>query len=996
MCYYIFNISKITFGGYNMAKNPSESEVELKLIKNLTTTKGYTEVKIKNYEALVNNFRVQLAAFNAKKLIEKKGEAIFSDSEFARLMLKLDDLTVHESARISSDQIDLVLDNGEIVYLEFLSLDINRNIYQVTHQVRMEKNEELKVKRENRYDVTILINGLPFVQIELKKPAVEINEAVNQINTYRRKSFRGLFHFIRIFVVSNMVSTKYFANMNEFSPSGKLQKILKSLVFWWSDENNNRIHQLEEFADSFLKKFMLTEMLIKYFIIKKTTPELMVMRPYQVFAVKEAYRRVNDCRMNGYVYHTTGSGKTLTSYKLATLLRDTPDIKKVFFLVDRSDLDEQTVEEYNSFELGCVDTTNNTKRLTEDLQDAGKPMIVTTIQKMATALRKDKYTEIMDTYKEENCVFIIDECHRSQFGKMHGQIKKHFRKANYIGFTGTPIFSQNKGPNGLTTDTVFAPTENYNPNNNDRTTPRPCIHRYMIKEAIADGNVLKYSVEYMRNVSDNEMERLGLDIDKMNDKKYVAEHKDIINAFYHNDARIQAISDDILKNLDRHINIGQDKYTAIFAVDSIATLMKYYRYMKQHNPLDYKIAAIFTYAPNEDLEDEEIDDYSLDELEVCINDYNKIFNTSFAIDTFADYRKDISNRMKQKCLPQIDLLLVVNMFLTGFDSRATNTLILDKNLIWHTLLQAYSRTNRVGNITKAFGQVITYRNIKKQQDNALKLYSGDGEIDSFLERSYDNTVLDYMKAVDVLRDIALTGDEAGYLVDEESQHKFILAFRKVSTILAKLKTFSRFDWEDINSVLDEAEYSIYKNWYLEFYEKVKIDKISGKMTPLGDIDFNIELVRTDRINVIYIINLLKDVLKNDPEKRQAAIDLILVEMDKSDNENLRQKRGLLRAFIEERFFKLKPDTDIFAEYTEFENKQMMKDVSAFARKNNLSQDIVRDILLQYMLDTASVTKNYLKDKLDTLDLDLIAMTKSIMIITSWCIEMYAKYTREED
>ncbi len=982
-----------------MAKNPTEMEVELNLIKNLTENKGYTEVKLKDYDAMVQNFRVQFASFNSKKLAEKKGEAVFSDSEFDRLISKLDGLTVHECARLSSDQIALELDNEETVYLDFLSLDTDRNIYQVTHQVRMKKNTELEVKRNNRYDVTILINGLPFVQIELKKPAVEINEAVNQINRYRQTSFRGLFHFIRIFVVSNMVSTKYFANMNELSVSGNRQNILKSLVFWWSDENNKRIHQLSEFADSFLQKFMLTEMLIKYFVIKKESPELMVMRPYQVFAVKEAYRRVNDCRMNGYVYHTTGSGKTLTSYKLASLLRDTHDIKKVFFLVDRSDLDEQTIEEYNGFEPGCVDTTDNTKQLVQDLQDDGKGMIVTTIQKMATALRKPKYESIMERYKNENCVFIIDECHRSQFGKMHGMIKQHFHQANYIGFTGTPIFTKNKGPQGQTTDSVFAPTEDYNPATADRTMPQPCIHRYMIKEAIADGNVLKYSVEYMRNVSDKELERVGLDPSKMNDKKYLESHKDTINALYQNDARIQAVSDDILKNLDRHIIIGQDKYTAIFAVDKISTLMKYYRYMKAHNPDNYKIAAIFTYAPNEDLEEEEQDDYSVDELEYCMNDYNAMFGTSFSLDDrdgFTDYRKDISNRMKQKDLPQVDLLLVVNMFLTGFDSKATNTLILDKNLIWHTLLQAYSRTNRVSNITKAFGQIITYRNIKRQQDDALRLYSGDGEIDDFLERSYDKTVTDYTVAVDALRDIAPTGEDAGNLISEDDQHEFILAFRKVSSILAKLKTFSRFDWEDINAVLDEAEYSEYKSWYLEFYEQSKKDRKSGKITPLGDVDFNIELVRTDRINVVYIINLLKDALKNDEEKRRMAIELILAEMDKTDNENLRQKRGMLRAFIEERFFKLKPDTDIFAEYQEFENKQMMKDVKSFARKSKVSENVVHEILVQYMMDTTVVTMNYLQNKLKPLGLHLIARTEAIKDIMSWCIEMYAKYTREED
>ena len=980
-----------------MAKNPSENVVEMTLIQSLQD-KGYTRVNIADHEELLENFRVQFAKFNAQKLLEKGHEAAFSDDEFSRLKSKILDITVHEAACLSSDQLDLELDNEETAYLDFLSLDLDRNIYQVSNQVRMDKNQDLDVKRDNRYDVTILINGLPFVQIEVKKAGVELKEAINQINRYRRHSFRGLFRFIRVFVVSNSASTKYCANMNEFSFRGEPQNILKSLVFWWTDENNNRINQLEKFAESFLNKFMLTEILVKYFVIKKGSPELLVMRPYQIYAVKEAFRRINDYHMNGYIFHTTGSGKTLTSYKLATLLRNSSNsnIEKVIFLVDRRDLDTQTVQEYNSFESGCVDQANSTKTLIANLQDRSKHLIVTTIQKMAKALHLKKYAAVMDAYKEKPCVFIIDECHRSQFGTMRLDIKKHFRKANYIGFTGTPIFSKNKGPHGQTTDSEFAPTEDYDPNTSNKTIPPPCIHRYMIKEAIADDNVLRYSVEYMGYKATSEMEKKGLDYDKMDDPKYIDAHKDDINAFYKDQGRIEKTADDILRSLDRHIYIGQDTYTAIFATDSVRTLMKYYRYMKSHNPNEYKIAAIFTYTPNQDLEEDEVDDYDSDELRVCINDYNEMFGTSFSIYTFNDYRDDVSSRMKQRDLPQIDLLLVVRMFLTGFDSKATNTLILDKNLKWHTLLQAYSRTNRVSHATKNYGQIITYRNIKRQQDEALKLYSGDAEIDKLLERNYNKTVMDYMEAVDKLRSIVPTGEDAGYLLDEDSKHDFILAFRKVSGILAKLKTFTDFEWNAIDPILDEAEYCIYKSWYLNYYDQVKQDKKAGKVTHLGDIDFDIETVRTDRINVVYIINLLKKALKEDPLKRQLAIDQIINEVERTDNEKLRHERGLIRAFIEERFFSLNPDADISTEYSDFKNNQMQKDVTAFARKNKLPENVVQCILDQYLVDTSSVTRNYLTKQLTPLGLGLIAMTKITIDIIEWCSNMYAQYTTEEE
>ena len=867
-----------------MPKAKSEYEVEELYIDRLDDM-GYEYVGLKNYDDVCSNFRKQFCKLNAKELIAAKGVAELSDAEFDRIMIRLENHTIYESAKILREQWVLELDNGKTVYVVFFTSDETRNIYQVTHQVTMDPAHKGDVLYKNRYDVTILINGLPLVQTELKRPGIEINEAVNQINRYRRFSFRGLFRFIQLFVISNSTMTKYCANINENDLFGHKQDILKSLTFFWTDENNVRVNKLMDFTNTFLTKFHLTEMLSKYFVIKDTEPALLVMRPYQVYAVKRAFDRIIMANMNGYVFHTTGSGKTLTSYKLASLLRDDRRIDKVFFLIDRSDLDDQTVDEYNSFEAGCVDQTDSTYNLVKGLQDSSKTLIITTIQKMATALRSEKYDAIMDTFKQRKCVFIIDECHRSQFGKMHAQIRKHFQNSNYIGFTGTPIFKENKGPHGQTTADIFRSGK-----------LDPCIHKYMIKEAIADGNVLRFSVEYMRSISVTSIKDSKIDLKALDDAEYCKRHKIDLDELYHSDERIAAISEDILEHLDQHTRLGNNNvYTAIFAIDKIETLVKYYNYMKAHNPKEYKIAAIFTYKVNQDME-ENPDKHAGEHLETCMKDYNDMFGTDFDLSKFDAYRKDISKRMKQKDLPQVDLLLVVNMFLTGFDSKPTNTLFLDKNLVWHSLVQAYSRTNRVDKVTKQFGQIVTYRNIKKAQDDALKLYSGDGDPNAYLLQSYDFYVTEYYKQVDELRSIVATPDDAGSLQSEDDIKAFVIAFRTLAGILSTLKTFSKFDWADLAPTLDEDEYADFKSWYLYYYDR---HGRGDKESILADVDFNIELVRTDKINVVYILNLLKDINHKDENEMKKSVDLILREIERSDNEKMRYKRDIMKAFVTE-------------------------------------------------------------------------------------------------
>lgn len=964
-----------------MARVKSEYEIESLFIDRLEEI-GYEYIQMFNYDDLISNFRNQLCKVNRSKLIETKGEACLSDKEFDRVLLRLDNHTIYDSAKILREQWVLELDNGKTVYLDFLTDDITRNTYQVTHQITMDKEHKDDVLYKNRYDVTLLINGLPLVQIELKRPGVEINEAINQINRYRRFSFKGLFRYIQIFVVSNSAQTKYFANVNENGTDGLPQPILKSLVFYWTTEDNTRINKIIEFTNDFLLKNNITEVLNKYYVIKETEPILMVMRPYQIYAVKKAFDRIMMSNLNGFVFHTTGSGKTLTSYKLATLLRKDKRVDKVFFLIDRKDLDDQTVDEYNSFEPGCVDNTTSTYNLVSALKDSTKTLIVTTIQKMASALRNEKYNQIMDSFKDKKCIFIIDECHRSQFGKMHSSIDKHFENANYIGFTGTPIFKENKSADGRTTADIFTAGQ-----------LDSCIHRYMIKEAIADGNVLRFSVEYMRSINVNKIDDPNIDATLLDNPDYCKSHNIDMDGLYHDPKRIENIADNILEHLEQHTRpTGKDVYTAIFAIDYIPYLMQYYRYLRSHNPNNYKIAAIFTYKANEDMDDG-ADEYSGELLKECINDYNEMFDTSFELDTFDAYRKDIAKRMKQKELPQIDLLLVVNMFLTGFDSKATNTLILDKNLIWHTLVQAYSRTNRVSKLTKQFGQIITYRNIKKAQDDALRLYSGDGNPNDYLLENYEFYCAEYRKWVEEIRRIASSADEAGLLQNENEKKSFVLVFRKLASTLNTLKTFSKFDWNDLNVFMDEEEFYNYKSWYLTFYDEMK--RSGGGSTPtLVDVDFEIELVRTDKINVVYILNLLKDINRDSKEEMSKSIDLILREIERSDNEKLRYKKDIMKAFIAEKFFSLNPDDDIIIAYDEYEKQSMFTDVEKFALNNALDKDILMNIVTEYFADPKQVTKENIRLKLSDKNYGLLELTKIIDDISYFVVDMSNKYTAE--
>lgn len=942
-----------------MSRVMSEYEVESLFIERLESI-GYKFIKLDNYDDVLDNFREQLAKFNAKKLEEKQHAASFSDAEFNRIMIHVDNHSVYESAKILRDKYVLQLDNGESVYIDFFSGDIDRNIYQVTHQVTMDKAHKADVVYKNRYDVTILINGLPLVQIELKRPGVEINEAINQINRYRKFSFKGIFRYLQLFVVSNSVQTKYFCNENEMI-DGQYSPILKSLVFFWTDEKNTRINDLNTFTGEFFRKSAITEILDKYMVIKTTEPVLMVMRPYQIYAVKAAKKRVLEVNQDGYVFACTGSGKTLTSFKLAQLLRDESIVDLVVFLIDRKDLDDQTVDEYNSFEKDCVDNTDSTAVLIGMLKSSEKKMIVTTIQKMANAVKNQKYAAVMDAYKNKKVVFIIDECHRSQFGKMHGQIKKHFERANYIGFTGTPIFEKNKGADGRTTADVFYAGDKLD----------SCLHRYMIKDAIADGNVLRFSVEYQRTIFARNLAK-GIDPEQLDDPEYCKRHKIDMEPLYHDDERIASIAKHIFEHHEQHVHPqGKDIYTALFAVDKIQTLGKYYDAFKKLNdeaPTDkrLKVAAIFSYDANEDMDDG-ADEHSQELLDRCMRDYNALYGTAFMIDTFDAYRKDIAKRL--------------------------NTLYLDKNLIWHSLVQAYSRTNRVDKVTKQFGQIVSYRNIKQWQDDALTLFSGDGDPNEYLLENYEYYVNQWINQEPILRKITVDVDAAGQLKSEDEIRMFIIAFRSMAKTLATLKTFSKFDWDDLAVVMDENEYEGFKSWYL--YYRDQTHNPNPKVPVPVDVDFDIELVRTDRINVVYILNLLKNANTCDKseEEKQQDVDLILREMERSDNESLRLKKEVMRQFILTRFYDLPEDADIMEAFTQFEKEQMKADMEEFAFSNKIDYSIVSELFTEYVFHN-TISDDDIRKRLTAYKIGLLKMTKLTKLVKSFVEDTYNKYKAE--
>lgn len=875
-----------------MSSYESESKLEEKLISQLSK-QGYEIVKIDDVQALEKNFREQI---NKHNKIELNGKDL-SDKEFEKLMIKISGKGVFQSAKELRQKHDIQRDDGTTVYIElFNTKDWCKNIFQVTHQTTVEG------KYVNRYDVTILINGLPLVQIELKKRGNDLKEAFNQIKRYKRHSYMGLYKYIQLFVISNGVGTKYFANGD--------QELNYGFTFYWTDFQNNRITTLEQFCLFFLDRCHIAKMIARYMIINETEKMLLVMRPYQVYAVENIVDRALNTNNNGYIWHTTGSGKTITSFKTSQILSLEPSVNQVFFLVDRKDLDKQTLDEFNKFDPGCVDLTNQTDKLVEQIKDSTKPLIITTIQKMANACSNPKYSHIMDKYKDKKTVFIIDECHRSQFGEMHKQISSMFTNAQYFGFTGTPRFKENPSQDGRSTADIF----------------EKCLHTYLIKDAIKDGNVLGFSVDYMKFIESNGQTEEDVMVEGIDtDEVFMA------------DERIALIAADIIKH--HYIKTSNGKYNALFTVSSIPLLIKYYDAFKRINH-DLKIGAIFTYGANEDLDKNPV--HSREFLDRIINDYNGIYKTNFSSSTFDAYFRDICKKIKNT---EIDIVIVVNMLLTGFDAKRLNTLYVDKSLKYHDLIQAFSRTNRVESDTKPFGNIVCYRTTKASVDEAVKLFSQTDSVDTVIQAPYEVYKDKFNEAVKKLLEITPVVESVDRLEREEDIKSFIIAFREMAKILVSLKTFNQFDLDSDEFIINTQNFKDYKSKYYELYRKLSNDK--EKCSILNDVTFSLELIQTDKINVSYILNLIRNVDLSNEEQKQKDIENIESKLVNITDDELFLKADLIRSFLTSILPALKEEDSIDEALNNHMNKERQKEIIKFAVNNDINLESLQKIIDDY-------------------------------------------------
>ena len=890
----------------------SEAQLEQQLIDQLKG-QGYDEVAIPDYDSLVANFRVQFEKFNAAKLVKP-----LSDKEWERVLNHLNGKSIFESAKIMRDKYVLERDDGSKVYLAFIDEDHTKNLFQVSHQTTVVG------KYTNRYDVTLLVNGLPLVQIELKRRGIDIKEAVNQIMRYRKHSYNGLYHYIQTFIVSNGMDTKYFANSDK--------DILYSHTFFWTDEDNIRITNLKDFSVTFLARDRIIKMLTKFTILNDTDKIMMIMRPYQVYATEALIRQATLTNRNAYIWHTTGAGKTLTAFKTAQVLAANPVVKKVVFLVDRKDLDTQTMEEFNKFEAGSVDATDRTDVLVKQMKDKNRQLIITTIQKMANAVKNPRYAKVMEDYRDQKVVFIIDECHRSQFGEMHKDIVRHFAKAQFFGFTGTPRFEINGKTEGKvvqTTGKLFG----------------ECLHSYLIKDAIFDNNVLGFHVEYIKTIQGDYDENDATMTEAID-----------VGELYMADERMTLVANHIIQN--HKAKTRNRQYTAIFAVSSIPQLVKYYNIFKSINH-DLNISGIFSYGANEDYEG--ADEHSRDRLERIIADYNEMYNTNFSTDTFAAYHKDISDRVKGKKSKPLDILLVVNMFLTGFDSKPLSVLYVDKDMMYHDLLQAYSRTNRVEKETKPWGIIVCYRNLKKKTDDALALFS-QGQPEGVLTQPFEFYAQKFNELVAKIKQLAPTPASINMMYSEDDQKEFVVLFRELTRYLLSLQTFVEFRFDRSNLDMTDQEYQDYKSKYLLLYRKHNDGK--EVVSVLNDVDFCIELMESDRINVAYIMNLIRNINFESKQTRDRDIEHIKDELDRSDNMRLHKKIDILRAFLDLVVSGFDGTEDIDAEYNDFENKQKSAEIEAFAEAEGIDSAMLNAEIAEYEF-TGVLNPGQIRDKITT-------------------------------
>ena len=831
----------------------NEAALEAGLIATLQQM-DYEYIQIAEEDNLQANFKRQLEKHNRKQLSEH-GRTEFTGEEFEKILIYLEGGTRFEKAKKLRDLYPLDTSDGKRIWVEFLNRQQwCQNEFQVSNQITVEG------RKKCRYDVTILINGLPLVQIELKRRGVELKQAYNQIQRYHKTSFHGLFDYIQLFVISNGVNTRYFAN----NPNSGYK-----FTFNWTDAANHPFNELDKFAVFFLEKCTLGKIIGKYIVLHEGDKCLMVLRPYQFYAVEKILDRVQNSNDNGYIWHTTGAGKTLTSFKAAQLVSELDDVDKVMFVVDRHDLDTQTQSEYEAFEPGAVDSTDNTDELVKRLQSNSK-IIITTIQKLNSAVSKTWYSNKIESVRHSRIVMIFDECHRSHFGDSHKKIMKFFDNARIFGFTGTPIFTEN-AVDGHTTKEIFG----------------NCLHKYLIKDAIADENVLGFLVEYYHGneVVDND-----------------------------NQARMEEIAKFILNNFNKSTFDGE--FDALFAVQSVPMLIRYYKIFKSLNP-KIRIGAVFTYAANSSQDDDQTGmgtgQYTsqsvgeADELQAIMDDYNKMYGTAFTTENFRAYYDDINLRMKKKKtdMKPLDLCLVVGMFLTGFDSKKLNTLYVDKNMEYHGLLQAFSRTNRVLNEKKRFGKIVCFRDLKSNVDTSIRLFSNSDNPEDIVRPPFEEVKQEYRTLATEFLQKYPTPGSIDFLQSENDKKNFVLAFRDIIRKHAEIQIYEDYSEDADDLGLTEQQFNDYKSKYLD----ITVGFINPPVTPpvvaedpvpygsnqgLEDIDFCLELLHSDIINVAYILELIADL---DPysddysAKRKHIIDTMIKDA------GMRGKAKLIDGFI---------------------------------------------------------------------------------------------------
>lgn len=942
----------------------SETDLEKDFINRLVQ-QGYEYIQIKNEKDLIDNLRLQLERLNNYTFFDKEWDRFYSS-----IIANGNDGILEKTRKIQDDYVQtLVLDNGFTKNIKLIDkTKIHNNYLQVLNQY-----EEDGGTHETRYDVTVLVNGFPLVHIELKRRGVAIREAFNQIKRYQRESFWagcGLYEYIQVFVISNGTHTKYYSNTTRNQhikdsaekTLSKKKKTSNSFEFtsYWADADNKVIPDLVDFTKTFFAKHTILNILTRYCVFT-SEDLLLVMRPYQIVATEKIinrievatnYKKTGTVAAGGYVWHTTGSGKTLTSFKTAQLAKNLDYIDKVIFVVDRKDLDYQTMKEYDRFEKGAANSNTSTKILQKQLEDSNAKIIITTIQKLDVFISKNK---VHDIYKK-HIVIIFDECHRSQFGDMHIQITKAFKNYHIFGFTGTPISTKNAGsgkkPNLRTTEQAFGEK----------------LHTYTIVDAINDANVLPFRIDYITtmkeasNIKDEKVKAIDKEAAMLDPKRisdvtsYILEHFD--HKTYRNNSLFKyehKIITNVAKMAASKNNIVEEKkdkrkvtgFNSIFAVASIPMAMKYYyefkRQMEQTgNKLS--IATIFSYSPNEEdpedtLVEEEFETDSLDQtsrefLESAIKDYNETFNVNYdtSADKFPNYYKDISLRMKNR---EIDLLIVVNMFLTGFDATTLNTLWVDKNLRYHGLIQAFSRTNRILNSVKTFGNIICFRNLENEVNDALALF-GDKEANGMIIlktyneylNGYDDNGKHYDGYIELLQRLENEYPIGEAILGEESQKEFIKLFGAILRVRNILVSFDEFS---NNELISERDLQDYQSVYIDLYQDYSKKNDGEKENINSDIVFEIELIKQVEVNIDYILMLVAKYHQSNCKDKN-----ILTAIDKTINSSmeLRSKKELIEGFIA----KINAATDVDKDWREFVKNQKEQDLSAIIADEKLKPE----------------------------------------------------------